>query len=360
MFKRAKKFILKKVCLGLIVTGILLFQPGGISAALEAAAALPLLTSEQIAYLRMENLAQVEGIPVLPLYSIEQEIAYPNLHGSKPANPRNPPKVGIQIGHLQSSELPGELASLRGSQGASGGGYTEIAIAQDIATQVQTLLTQQIPGIQVDLLPATVPINYSADLFLALHCDWSNRPEVNGFKFARSRYSAIPALDDELLKVLYSNFEANTGRPREAGITINMTGYYAFNNLRFQHSLSPTTPGAIMEMGFLTNLTDRNFLVNQRNKVASAITTGIIAFLKEQKQKEPVVPFEHLSALVVKAPEDDLVPVYENGGNKIIAYLNSGQYFAYFESQDDYFTIWLPVLNRLGQVKRANASVTGN
>ena len=360
MFRRAKNFSLKQVGPGLIVAIILLFQPGGLSASPEATAAPSLLTSEQIAYLRLENLARVEGVPVLPLYSIQPEIVYSNLHGSISRNPKDPPKVGIQIGHFQSSALPAELASLRGSQGANAAGYTEIEISQDIASLVQILLKQEIPGIQVDLLPATVPVNYSADLFLALHCDWSNLPEVNGFKFARSRYSAIPALDDRLLKVLYSNYEANTGRAREAGLTINMTGYYAFNNLSFQYSLSTTTPGAIMEMGFLTSLTDRTFLVNQRSKVASAITTGIVAFLKEQKQSGPIIPYGHLPDLVLKAPAGDLVPVYEGGSNKVIAYVNSGQYLAYFEPQEDYFTIWLPVLNRLGQVKAASASVTGN
>ena len=151
---------------------------------------------------------------------------------------------------------------------------------------------------------------------------------------------------------------ADTGRPIEAGITSNMTDYYAFNNLKYQYSLSSTTPGAILEMGFLTNTTDLNFLVGQKEKIARGITDSILTFLKEEK--DPVVPYAHLPALLVRVPENGLVPVYESGSNKVVAYVNSGQYFAFFEPQGDFYTIWLPVLNQLGQVKATQASVTGN
>src|SRR5262245_12401355 len=92
-------------------------------------------------------------------------------------------RVGLQVGHWQAEELPDELAVLRAERGASAGGYNEVDVNFAIAQQVAAILTAR--GIAVDILPATIPPGYTADAFVAIHCDFNNDPGMGGFKLAR-------------------------------------------------------------------------------------------------------------------------------------------------------------------------------
>ena len=120
--------------------------------------------------------------------------ARPNAAPAATATPAPPIKahVGLQVGHWESEELPAELAILRTEHGASAGGYNEVDINYAIAQRVAALLRAR--GITVDILPATIPSGYTADAFIAIHSDYNNSPTMNGFKLARFRDSAIPAL----------------------------------------------------------------------------------------------------------------------------------------------------------------------
>ena len=82
-----------------------------------------------------------------------------------------PVRVGIQVGHWKSSELPDELARLRTSTGARANGLAEVDINLAVGQRVVALLQQR--GIETDLLPATVPPGYEADAVVALHADGS-------------------------------------------------------------------------------------------------------------------------------------------------------------------------------------------
>ena len=304
------------------------------------------LTEADIAGWSVDNLASVAGVPVLPLYSIAASVNVINVHANAaiPA-PSASKRIGIQIGHLDPQDLPNELASLRGVSGASAGGLNELDVNQNVARILKVELTQK--GYQVDILPSTVPAGYHADVFLALHNDVSPRPATTGFKIARSRYSLIPATDDRLLDTLYTNYAAATGLPHEAGITINMTAYYIFNNHSFQTSLDGMTPAALIEMGFLTNASDRIILTTGYNKMATGLVNGLTAFLTATTS--PVTPATHLPVLQVKGKADQLVPV-SDGNGKVVAYLTAGQQLAYYQLKGDAYSIWLPVLNRFGQL----------
>ncbi|HEX2988761.1 MAG TPA: N-acetylmuramoyl-L-alanine amidase [Chloroflexota bacterium] len=186
--------------------------------------------------------------------------------------------VGIQAGHWQTANLPSELAALRTSTGAAGSGWKEVDVNLDIAQRVTALLTNA--GVQVDLLPSTIPVGYKADAFVALHNDGNANTGLTGYKVARSAWSVITTKDDVLVKDLATDYEAGTGfTPNPQTITVNMTHYYAFNNRTYQHSVAPSTPAAILEMSFLTNAKDRNEMVNDPNRVATAIARGILDFL---------------------------------------------------------------------------------
>jgi N-acetylmuramoyl-L-alanine amidase len=186
--------------------------------------------------------------------------------------------VGIQAGHWQTANMPDELASLRGSTGAAGSGWREVDVNLDIARRVSALLSNA--GVQVDLLPSTIPTGYKADAFVALHNDGNSNTSLSGYKVARSSWSVIPTKDDALVKDLANDYEAGTGfAANPQTITLAMTRYYAFNNQMLQHAVAPSTPGAILEMSFLTNAGDRNVMTTDPDRVATAVANGILDFL---------------------------------------------------------------------------------
>lgn len=191
-------------------------------------------------------------------------------------------RVGIQAGHWKSAELPSELAGLRSSTGTSGGGVAEWELNLDIARRVAALL--QADGIEVDILPATVPPGYSADAFVALHADGDVSGRLSGFKLARARRSVIPEIDDALLDDIVQEYQSATKLRIDPNITRNMTGYYAFSNRRFVHAIAPDTPAVIVEMGFLTNASDRAILLRSPNTVSEGIAQGILRFIARREE----------------------------------------------------------------------------
>jgi N-acetylmuramoyl-L-alanine amidase len=115
---------------------------------------------------------------------------------------------------------------------------------------------------------------------VALHGDANSNTSLSGYKLARSSRSSIPAKDDALLNAISGEYAAATGLPNHPGtITVNMTAYYAFANRGIDHSIAPTTPGVILEMGFLTTAKDRSLLVEQPDLVAGGIARGILKYL---------------------------------------------------------------------------------
>lgn len=193
-----------------------------------------------------------------------------------------PLRVGIQAGHWLSSELPDELARLRGSSGAFAAGYAEADVNLSIARRVARLLESD--GIVVDLLPATIPLSYDADAFVALHADGSPSPAARGFKLATPWRTSRAS--QHLLDALTTEYATVTGMPQDGAITFNMRGYYAFSYQRHRHAIAKTTPAVIVEMGFLTNSTDRALLIDQPDKLAIGIANGIVRYLNERDPRD--------------------------------------------------------------------------
>ena len=165
-------------------------------------------------------------------------------------NPGGPKRVGLQAGHWLTEQVPAELRGLQ--HGATGGGKMEWEVNLDIARRTAALLEAQ--GIQVDILPATIPVRYRAHVFVSIHADRDAIGRLSGSKIARPAFSSLPAVDDRLVESLYSAYGAATGLRRDdAHITPRMRYYYAFNSRRFCHAVAPGVPQAIVETGFLTN-----------------------------------------------------------------------------------------------------------
>jgi N-acetylmuramoyl-L-alanine amidase len=198
-----------------------------------------------------------------------------------PTRRPGPPRVGLQVGHLQAGELPDELEQLRDATGARGGGKEEWEVNLDIVRRVAARLEAH--GIVVDILPATIPPEYAADVFVAIHADGEPAGSASGFKAAHGRGRS--PRDPRLVQLLYEEYGRATGLPEDPQITRNMRGYYAFSYRRFQHTVSPLTPAAILEIGFLTSAQDRRILLSQPDRAAEGIAGAILRFLEEDPAK---------------------------------------------------------------------------
>lgn len=194
-------------------------------------------------------------------------------------DPSEPRRVGLQVGHWQIQDVPQEYGTRILTQtGASWAGYDEVDINLDVAERTARLLRAQ--GVVVDILPATVPLGYLADVFVALHADSDGVGELSGFKMARGVRRG--PYEDRLLSDIRTAYGAETGLEYDAErVTRNMTQYYAATWWRYQHATSPFTPSVILEMAFVSNRSDLSLLVDHPDRVATGIANGILTFLDE-------------------------------------------------------------------------------
>ena len=195
----------------------------------------------------------------------------------RPAVPPGPRRIGLQAGHWRTGEVPEELRRLEDSTGTAGGGVPEWQVNLDVANRVATILRAR--GYQVDVLPTTIPPDYLADVFLALHADGSPDPGARGFKAAHG--SRRGPYEGRLVQAITEEYRRVTGLPVDPIVSRNMLGYYAFSWSRLQSTVAPHTPAAILEMGFMTNAADRALLVGRQDLVAEAVANGIQRFLDE-------------------------------------------------------------------------------
>ena len=152
-------------------------------------------------------------------------------------------------------------------------GLTEAEVNYTVAVEVVELLQRR--GIEADLLNEYDDrlTDYQARALVSIHADSCNIPGATGFKVARVTNSAIPEAEDALVACINHEYATQTGLPlHPASITDNMTNYHAFNEIH------PSTPGAIIETGFL--LDDRFILESRPKVVARGIAAGILCFLE--------------------------------------------------------------------------------
>ncbi len=200
------------------------------------------------------------------------------------AYPLAPWRVGIQAGHWKIDELPEELWRLRSSAGAIFGVYKEVDANLEIARRVTEYLRSA--GVQVDLLPATVPPGYQADAFISIHADGANRPGVRGWKISNPWRSSEASR--KLLDAVAHSYPLFTGLPEDRyGTTYNMRGYYAFSPHRFRHAITSTTPAIIIETGFVTVARDRDVLFGAPDSVARGIAAGVMCYLSRHDPLDP-------------------------------------------------------------------------
>lgn len=148
-------------------------------------------------------------------------------------------------------------------------GLTEASVNRGIADLVVSGLQRR--GAQVDLLREYDDRlwGYQADAFISIHAD-SCQSDFSGYKVAG--LTGGSAASAALEQCLWQSYAAATDLPRHlATITDNMREYHAF------HQITPNTPAAIIETGFLN--ADRRMLTEHRDLAAAGIVAGIECFL---------------------------------------------------------------------------------
>lgn len=154
---------------------------------------------------------------------------------------------------------------------------TEVEVNLNIATLVQESLVAK--GYQVDLLNEfdTRLSGYRAVALVSIHndsCEYIN-DEATGFKVAASLETRDVNRAQRLTACMTDRYQQVTGMTFHANsITADMTEYHAFSEI------DPNTITAIIETGFL-NL-DRDILTNQTDRVAEAVTQGILCFINNE------------------------------------------------------------------------------
>ncbi len=194
--------------------------------------------------------------------------------------PEGPARVGLQVGHWKNDELPEELKKLIGNTGASGGGKWEWEVNHAIAEATAEILRAE--GVIVDILPSTVPPDYVADAFIAIHADGSEDRSARGFKVAPP-WRDLTGKADDLTAHIETTYQQATNFGKDPNISRNMRGYYAFAFWRYEHSVHPMTTSVIVETGFLTNASDRTIIVQKPHVSAQGIADGILAYLEQEK-----------------------------------------------------------------------------
>jgi len=210
----------------------------------------------------------------------ENRYVHPRLVGLDTfTRPEGPWHVALQIGHLNTADAPDELSAIRQNTGAQYGSFTEVEIITEIADLIKADL--EASGMKVTILPVTIPPNFYADVFLALHADGSLETSSTGYKIATSRRDQTGKAND-LVAALEESYGEVTGLVKDPNISHNMTGYYAFNWRRYDHSIHPLAVSAIVEVGFVTNYRDRLFLTETPELAAKGITDGVKSFLEAE------------------------------------------------------------------------------
>jgi len=188
--------------------------------------------------------------------------------------PEGPIRIALQAGHWKAHEAPDELDGLRYG-GTQWEGLMEWEVNLAVAERTGVMLEEL--GYEVEILPAVVPPDYHAHLFIAIHADGAADPAARGSRVA------APSRDytgraQQMVDLLRDTYGEATGLRRLPDVTRRMRNYYAFNVRRYEHSLDPRTVALILETGFLTSPTDRRVIVDDPDRVARGIVEAVRAF----------------------------------------------------------------------------------
>lgn len=110
-----------------------------------------------------------------------------------------------------------------------------------------------------------------SNLYISIHINWYQNTSMKG---AEVLYNSINENNEKLAKSIMKEFKTDLGSTR----TVKTTDLYMYRNT--------TTPGVLVECGYLSNPTERTLLQQEdyQKKLAKSITNGIINYLKKKGQ----------------------------------------------------------------------------
>ena len=153
--------------------------------------------------------------------------------------------VTLQAGHWNEENLPDELAHLTNNTGTYAAGVAEVDVNLAVAKLAAQRLYER--GYSVEVLDATIPPNYTTDLFLALHADGNAYSSPRGFKAVSPWDWGATSQSEAFVSILYEEYNKATGLPSDPKTSAAMGNYYAFNPLKYQHALNPSVPAALLK-----------------------------------------------------------------------------------------------------------------
>lgn len=192
------------------------------------------------------------------------------------------PQIAIVAGHW--AQVEGDsVPTVHDSGAVCPDGLREVDITKSVADKTLAILHDR--GYHVVLLQEFDP-RYEAEpkfapkSFLSIHADsclvGADYAFATGYKIAHAEPSDNEEEDSRLVTCLtrsYDKVAAKYDKPFNVNtITRDMTEYHAFRKI------DPTTPAAIIELGFLGY--DREFLVDHQDEMAQGLAKGIDDFLK--------------------------------------------------------------------------------
>ena len=188
--------------------------------------------------------------------------------------PAGPIRIGLQVGHWHAIEAPHELRRIRynGTRWRETAEWqVNLAIAELAGAELEAL------GYEVDLLPAVVPPDYRAHLFISIHADGSDSPAAAGYRVSAPQRDATGRAA-AAARVLRETYGAATGLRQLPTSTRRMRNYYAFNYRRYEHAIHPMTIALIIETGFLTSAHDRQVILDAPERAAKGIVEAVKAY----------------------------------------------------------------------------------
>ena len=195
-----------------------------------------------------------------------------------PVNPVifSPPNISVKKSGKQSVVID---AGHGGSDtGAIGGGIYEKDITLDVAKRVEKILKQK--GYDVKMTrsqDSTVSLqervdiseDYEPDIFVSIHVNSSVKPEINGIETHYYHQESLA-----LAQIVHSSFAS--------AIQANDRGLFKCKFYVINHT---TAPAILIEIGFISNATERGQLTGEKRKQATAqsIADGIQKYLQQFK-----------------------------------------------------------------------------